>query len=138
QLAVADATRTAGRVDLRRKFPLSWPKTYYGVPAWALLILLTLWPVPSLELSRTAEADPQDDQPVDEQAHAEAERIIEQTANALAILPQEVAEREEFRLAKDRLAQAREAVTRDPTGARQTAREAQQQLADALKNQIER
>ena len=59
QLAIVDASHTATRVDLRRKFPLSWPKTYYGVPAWALLILVTLWLVPALNLAKEAQADQQ-------------------------------------------------------------------------------
>lgn len=138
QLAVADALRTSGRVDLRRKFPLSWPKTFYGVPAWALLILLTLWLVPALKFAETAQAGEQAQQKQQEKVQAEAERIIQQTTNALAALPQEVAEREEFRVARDQLAQARETLTRDPAKARQTAKEAQKELSDALKNQIER
>lgn len=138
QLAVQDALRASGRVDLKRKFPLAWPRTYYGVPVWALLIVLTLWLVPSLRFNQSAEAQANLQQQADDKAEAEAKKIIQQTASALAAVPQEVAEREEFRLAKDQLAQARESLTREPAKARQTAKEAQSKLAEALKNQIER
>ena len=137
-LAVADAGRAATGVDLRRKFPLTWPKLYYGVPAWALLILLTLWLVPSIDFSSQAQANADAATKVDEKANAEVEQIVKQGMDALATLPAEVAEREELRTAKDQLAKAREEMSRDPVGARQTAKEAQEKLADAIKDQIER
>lgn len=138
QLAVADALRASGRVDLRRKFPLTWPRTFMGVPFWALVILLTLWLVPALKFAKEAEAAQQEQQAAEQKAQAEAERLIQQTTNAMNVLPPQVAEREEFRLARDKLDRAREVLTRDPAKARQTAKEAQKELAEALKNQIER
>ena len=137
-LAVADAGRAAGKVDLRRKFPISWPKLYYGVPFWALLVLLTLWLVPSLDFSSPAVAKAEVKQQIDEKASAEVQQIVKNGMDALATLPPEVAERQELRVAKDQLAQARDEAGRDPAGARQTAREAQDKLAEAIKQQIEK
>ena len=117
-LAVADAGRAAGKVDLRRKFPLAWPKLYYGVPAWALLILLTLWLVPALDLSRDAQANAETTAHIDQKAQAEVEQTVKNAMDALAILPPEVAERQELRTAKDQLAKAatRRAATRPGRG----------------------
>ena len=137
-LAVADAGRAAGKVDLRRKFPISWPKSYYGVPIWALLILLTLWLVPSLDFSQQATAGVEAKQQVDEKAQAEVQQIVKNAMDAMAILPPEVAERQELRVAKDQLAKARDEAGRDPAGARQTAQQAQEKLAEAIKEQIEK
>ena len=137
-LAVADAGRSAAKVDLRKKFPISWPKLYYGVPAWALLVLLTLWLVPALDFSSQATAGAATQQQVDEKAQAEVQQIVKNGMDALAILPPEVAERQELRVAKDQLAKARDDAGRDPAGARQTAKEAQDKLAEAIKDQIEK
>ena len=137
-LAVADAGRTAGKVDLRKKFPISWPKAYYGVPAWAALIALTLWIVPSLDFADEATATGPTPQVLPEEARAEVQQIVKQGMDALAVLPPEVAEREELRVAKDQLARARDEVIRDPAAARQTAQQAKEKLAEALKQQIER
>ena len=75
---------------------------------------------------------------MDEKAQAEVQQIVKNGMDALATLPPEVAERQELRVAKDQLAKARDEAGRDPAGARQTAQQAQDKLAEAIKEQIEK
>ena len=138
RLAVDDAAKSAARVDLRRKFPLAVPRSAAGIALWAAAIAVTVWLVDPLDFTQEAAADEQKQVDREAQAKAEAKAIIEQQEQAMAVVPPEVADREEFRVARNRLNQARMTLDNDPARARQTAKEAQDKLADALKNQIER
>ncbi|MGH7175899.1 MAG: AtpZ/AtpI family protein [Tepidisphaeraceae bacterium] len=131
--AVLDAEDTATRVDLRRKFPLSFPRSAYGAIV-ATLVASSLLLLKPMDLLGREERKQQQRQ---EQAKVEAAR--KQLKDALAVVdavPQAVANEENIKLAKQDLIQALNAKIDDPERANRTAAKALQDVSKAIKEQI--
>ncbi|HSU67372.1 MAG TPA: hypothetical protein VLJ39_10905 [Tepidisphaeraceae bacterium] len=134
--AVSDAEATADKVNLQRKFPVQIPKAGLGTLGAFIVVFLTAWLVPTLDLfgieqSRVAQSEAAKQN--DKQARDAIRRAIADIDSA----PKAVAERPDIQLAKRDLLAMRGKPTLDPEAAKGTAQKAVESVQKAIKEKID-
>jgi hypothetical protein len=134
--AVRDAEQTADRVNLQSKFPIRYPKAANATIVAAILVFLTVWLVPTLDLfgveaGRVARS---------EAAKQEQQQARETVLRAIKVIdsaPKAIAQRADIQLAKRELLAMHGKPTLDPEAARGTAEKAVENIEKAIKEKID-
>jgi hypothetical protein len=135
QAAVRDAERTADNVSLHKRFPLEFPRQSYGTVAVAILVAVTMFFLPPMDLFGH-EAQQKKETEHQKQV-AEARKAVER---ALEVVVQTqakgVADEEVIRQAKKDLEPLMNAPIKDPNRAKRSAARALSDLEQAIKAQM--
>jgi hypothetical protein len=131
---VRDAERTADNTSLAKRFPIEFPRVWGVTAAVTIVVLLTGWLLPSMDLFGVQAAK----QKKAEQAYAQkarAEHSVRQAIAQIEATPRAVAESEPLKLAKQDLSEMLKRPIDDPVTAQRKAESALKEI-DAVKEKI--
>jgi hypothetical protein len=135
--AVRDAEQTADRVNLQKKFPVQLPMAGLGTVIAMILVFLTAWLAPTLDLfgvqaNRLAKTEAAKAQ------QRQAQDVVRQAIAQLESAPKDIANKQQIKIALNELKDLRGKPTIDPDRARSTAQKAVQDVQQAIKDKIEK
>jgi hypothetical protein len=133
--AVRDAEKTADDVNLRRRFPLGFPRAAYGTVVMACIAGLVAWLMPTMDLFGREAAHQK--QVAVQQKQAEAEKMVRKALATVEAVPKTVADAEAIKNAKIDLRNLLNQPIKDPQAANRSALKALQDVQQALKQQAE-
>lgn len=135
--AVRDAEQTADRVNLQKKFPVQLPMAGLGTVIAMILVFLTAWLAPTLDLfgvqaNRLVKTEAAKAQ------QRQAQDVVRQAIAQLESAPKDIANKQQIKIALNELKDLRGKPTIDPDHARSTASKAVQDVQQAIKDKIEK